>query len=346
MDSLSLNFLKTLKSENELLNFDHYLFKNGVRGNIKTFKPNFDLALTNSALSGLQPSSFTALSDLKYKFSGLEVIKFQLFPRYLFFRNSAITQTLTFFHDYQAPIIDNLEQYYLNNNKKTLNLLQSFSTPIYFKKSLNERSFPLYFVDLLDKKNKKSEIVKKSFFLDEYIKDKILSKIDQVDYSIIKFPGLKNINKYFLHYIYPIYDSIPETERKQYREILKKYYDYYNSIIGNLIASIQENELLVIISFYEYSLLPEWREILMDFLGKKDIHVYKDLNSPGTIFFYEKTAIKKDYPLQTISIFDIFPTLLYYAELEIPAELKGNVIKEMFTDEFILRNPIHIEIRD
>jgi len=175
----------------------------------------------------------------------------------------------------------------------------------------------------------------------------MMNKINEVDYAILRFPGLKNINKHFFHYIYPVYENIPEETIKKYKWIIKKYYDYYDSIIGNLITRINENEnqLLVIMSFYEYEVLPVWRKILLEILGIQDIHVFKSVESRGSIFFYEKSALKKDYPLPDISILDVFPTLLYYAELPIPNYLKGQVIKEMFREEFILRNPVNIETR-
>lgn len=346
MNSLSLNFLNTLQTEKPLMNLNH-LLKNGVRGNIETFKPNFDLALFNSALSGLEPSHFTHHSDLNYKFVDLEEYDFQLFPRYLFFRNLQVTRTLSFFNDHSFSVLDNIRSYYEINNQKVFNMVKSENTPIYFKKSLryNDSFKQLQFYELLQEETKKSEILKNSFFSDEYIKDRMNQNINQSDYSIISFPGLKFINKYFYHYIYPIYENISPEKIKQYKWVIQHYYDYYDSIIGNLLSSIREDELLVIISFYEYELLPIWRKILLEFLGKKDIYVYKDLDSQGSIFFYERNAIKKDYPLQTISIFDIFPTLLYYAELPIPFEARGNVIREMFTDDFVLRNPINIESR-
>jgi len=346
MNSLSLNFLNTLQTEKTLLNFNH-LLKNGVRGHIGTFKPNFDLALINSVLSGLEPSLFTHHSDLKYKFIDLENRDFQLFPRYLFFRNLQITRVVSFFTDPAYPVIDNLQKYYQFNNQKIFYLLKSENTPIYFQKSLkyNDSFKQLQFYELLNEESIKSKILKNSFFSDEYVKDRMNQNINQSDYSIINFPGLKYINRYFYHYIYPIYENISPEKIKQYKWVIQHYYDYYDSIIGNLLSSIGENELLVVISLYEYELLPIWRKILLEFLGKKDIYVFKDLDAPGSVFFYEPSAVKKDYPLQTISILDIFPTLLYYAELPIPREARGNVIREMFTDDFILRNPINIESR-
>jgi hypothetical protein len=124
--------------------------------------------------------------------------------------------------------------------------------------------------------------------------------------------------------------------------MVEKYYEYYDSIIGNLMSTTGENELLVILSFYEYEPLPVWRRILVHLFTKKDIYVYKSLHTRGTILLYEKNNLKQGYPLKTISIFDIYPTLIYYAGFQLSRDLQGEVLKEMFTDEFLLNNPIDI----
>ena len=65
-------------------------------------------------------------------------------------------------------------------------------------------------------------------------------------------------------------------------------------------------------------------------------------NSMGTLLMYERGNIRKDYNLKIISINDIFPTLLYYSGYQLSMDLQGEVMREIFTDEFKLNNPIEI----
>ena len=62
MDGLSLDYLLSLSSEQKLPNFN-LIVNQGVRGKITPFKPNLDLALLNSALTGLPPSQFPQHSN-------------------------------------------------------------------------------------------------------------------------------------------------------------------------------------------------------------------------------------------------------------------------------------------
>ncbi len=67
MDGLSLNTLQTMADEQKLLNFN-WIRENGVVGRLTTFKPDFELSLLNTLLSGCPPSAYDVHSDFKYQF--------------------------------------------------------------------------------------------------------------------------------------------------------------------------------------------------------------------------------------------------------------------------------------
>ena len=344
MDGMSLDYLLSLSSEQKLPNF-HLIVNQGVRGKITPFKPNFDLALLNSALTGLPPSQFPYHSNLKFKISNLNT-EFDIFPKYIFFRTSANLKLTAIYKRPFASYLDHINKFYAANKHETKQLLKLNHIDPYSEKSLHRNSsFLQKFSDLLKQEDSKFEVLKKSFFRDDYLKN-IDSNLKETSrfYSITYFRGLKVVIRFFYQYSLPdVFGNIPEAHIKQYGSIFEKYYEYYDSIIGNLITSTGEDELLVILSFFEYKPLPLWRRILVNFFGKKNIYVYNPLNSEGTILMYEKKALKQDYPLKNITISDIFPTLLYYAGFRLPKYLPGEVIREIFTDEFVLNNPIDID---
>jgi hypothetical protein len=344
MDGLSLKFLHALSSGEKLLNF-RLLMSEGVAGRITTFKPNLDLALTNSLLTGLKPSEFLFHANHRYKFRKLQY-EFDVFPRYIFFRNSATLGITTFYKRSNINIIDNLSKYYENYNYGTTRLLNPDFVPNYARKSLSKNnSFILRFSELLESDDRKFEILKKAFYLDDFLKN-IIPNLKESDkyYAVIRFPGLGIISKFFYQFYDPdqLFSRISEADIKKYGLIIEKYYDYYDSIIGNLMTTTGDDELLVILSSFEYEPLPVWRRILVNLYGEKDIYVYKSLDSLGTILMYGKNALKKGYPLKNISMLDIFPTLIYYSGFQLSKNLQGDVIKEIFTEEFQLNNPIDI----
>ncbi len=348
MDGLSLQFISSYTSDQNLLNFN-LLLKNGVRGRIRGFKPNYNMSLINSAMTGLRPYRFKFHSDYKFRFNELP-FEFDMFPKYLFFRNSSVLNSTTFYKKKDnSNYSDKLSIYYENSGKKTVKIFTVKHPPTYSEKGLKrKRHFIKFYSDIIgneDKSDKKLEILKKNFALDEFIKVQIPDLKDRdTYYSIVRLPGLGIISRIFYQYSMPnIFGDIDEKEVKKYGRIIEQYYEYYDSILGTLISSTGENELLVIMSFFEYEPLPVWRRILVNLLNHKEreSYVYSP-NSKGTLLMYERSNIKNDYNLKTISINDIFPTLLYYSGFQLSKNLQGEVMKEIFTDEFKLNNPIEI----
>jgi hypothetical protein len=348
MDGISLNLIKTLTSEHKLLNFNE-IIKKGVSGRIESFTPNLDLSMLNAALTGRLPSQFSLHSQEKFKFPDMEH-EFDVRPRFIFFRKSPAINTTSFYKRVDNHFLDNIGVNYENDKRRTFRLFRPLRIQTYSERSLHKNSrFVLRFPGLLQEKNtrdEKYEIVKKYFFLDDYLKNMIPDLKDtDIYYSVNWLPGLGVVGKYFYQYHMPqVFGNISpdDIKIKKYGAMVGKYYEYYDSIIGNLMSTTGENELLVILSFYEYEPLPVWRRILVHLFTKKDIYVFKSLNSKGTILLYEKNNLKQGYPLKNISIFDIYPTLIYYAGFQLSRDLQGEVLKEMFTDEFLLNNPIDI----
>ncbi len=349
MDGLSLDVINSLASEQKLLNFSEIINK-GVSGRFETIRPNMSLSLLNTAFSGVKPSHFPLHSFEKFKFAELDY-EFDVRPRFVFFRKSTHFNLTTFYNRNNSNVIDNLRLHYESKGLKTANLLRTIPNATYSELSLTRNNrFVLLFPDLLkksDEKDKKYELLKRYFFFDDYLKGLIpVLKDSTIFYSIVQLPGLGIISRYFYQYYMPeLFGSITREDPgiKQYGSLLAKYYEYYDSIIGNLMSTTGDNELLVIVSFFEYEPLPLWRRILLHLFGEQDIFVYIPLNSQGTILMYEKNALKTAYPIKDVSILDIYPTLLYYAGFQLSTHLHGEVLKEIFTDEFLLNNPIDID---
>jgi hypothetical protein len=347
MDGISLNLIHSLTSEQKLLNFKEIINK-GIYGRIKTFKPNLNLSMLNSTLTGRKPSEFALHSNDKFKFAGLGH-EFDVRPRYIFFRKSPYINTASFYKRDDNVFLDNINRQYEANGRKSVQLIKPPHIDRYSERSLhkNNRFVPL-FSDLLNPNNRSDEkykILKKFFFLDDYIKNMIPDlKDSSIYYTVVRLPGLGVISKYFYQYYLPqIFGTVQDvTKIKKYGWLIEKYYEYYDSIVGNLMSTTGDDELLVILSFFEYEPLPVWRRILVHLFGQRDVYVYKSLNSQGTILMYEKEAIKRDYSLKTISIYDIYPTLMYYTGFQLSRDLQGEVLREIFTDEFLLNNPIDI----
>ncbi len=348
MDGLSLKMIHSFASDQKLLNFN-LLLNQGVSGKINTIKPNLTLSMLNTVLTGRRPAQFNRHSYNKFKITGMDH-EFDVRPRYIFFRNSPYINTTGFYKRTENQLFDAIKGHYENNNRKCTEIVNPVGVDRYSERSLksNNRFLPL-FSDLLQKQEENDEkytTLKKCFFLDDYLKNQIPNlKESDTYYTVVNLPGLGVISKYFYQFHLPQFfgsGNQEEIEIKKYGWLIEKYYVYYDSIIGNLMSTTGENELLVILSFFEYDPLPVWRRILVNLFGQKDVYVYKSIHSQGTILLFEKSALKADYSIKSLSIYDIYPTLLYYAGFQLSKDLQGEVLREIFTEDFLLNNPVDI----
>jgi hypothetical protein len=343
MEGLSLNYLLSVSQESKLLNFN-WIKENGVMGRLRTFRPNPELSFFNTLLSGEPPANFAEHSDFKFQFRDAPC-EFDIFPRYIFFRNSAKLNVTNFYKKVSGGRLDRLKEFYQANGFKTFTMINPPVWPTYAENNLKKNNnFVQFFSPSLAQKDPKLTILKKTFFYDDFIRNQIPElKSSNFRYSLVLLPGLESVNSYFYHYARPenFGNLIAAGNREKYGWILDKYYEYYDAVLGKIIGSMGDNEMLIVLSFYETEPLPVWQRILVNYIGRRDIFVYKSMNALGTFLLYEKAALKKGLFQDTISLADLFPTLLYYAGFPLSKGLPGEVVKDIFNDLFLAENPIY-----
>ena len=348
MEGLSLNFVLAMSSEQRLHNFN-LLMENGARGRFSTFRPNLDAAMTNTLLSGREPAQFSRHSNLKFQFKSLPT-EFDKFPRFIFFRNLETLHVVFFYKDETRRVddYDYLRKLYVKAGRKALTWLQPRPLPFYSRHFLSRNSiFIQYFSPALQTDDLKFTLLKKAFFFDEnrrrFIPD---LKSWKLFYSASILDGMNKVKSGFFQYHQPQpFSNVEDADVERYGWVIDRYYDYYDTILGNLIATTGDDEILVVLSQHEPEPLPTWRRMIIEHIEKRDVYVYKSLNSMGTVFFYEKKALRGGTFLDFVSIYDIFPTLAYYAGFPLSRDLKGQVLKEIFTDDFLIENPVHFKTK-
>ena len=343
MEGLSLNYLLSISQEPKLLNFN-WIKENGVMGRLKTFRPNPELSFFNTLLTGESPADLAIHSDFKFQFRDA-LLEFDIFPRYIFFRNSSKLKVTHFYKKNSGGGLDRLKDFYLASGFKTFTMVHPPVWPVYAENNLKKNNnFVQFFSSTLTQQDPKLTILKKSFYYDDFIRNQIPElKTRDYRYSLVLLPGLENVNAYFYHYARPenFGNLIAAGNREKYGWILDKYYEYYDAVLGKIIGSMGDNELLMVLSLYEIEPLPVWRRILVNYIGRRDIFVYKSMNALGTFLLYEKSALKKGLFQDSLSLADVFPTLLYYAGFPLYKGLKGEVVKDIFSDLFLAENPVY-----
>jgi hypothetical protein len=344
MEGLSLNYFLGVSQEQKLLNLN-WIRDNGVIGHLKTHKPNMDLSLFNTLLSGELPSASAAgHSAYKFQFRDLP-LEFDVFPKYLFFRNSSKLEVTDFYMKSAAVPDDRIREFYEHSGFKTFTMLTPPTWPPYAEKNLGRNNtFIQFFSEALKSRDPKLDVLKKSFFYDDFIRKQIPElKTSNYRYSLVRLTGLAKVNSYYYHYARPenFGNLIDRDKSQKYGWVLDKYYEYYDSVIGKIIGSMGDNELLVVLNFHESVPMPVWRRILVNYLGRRDVFVYEPLSMPGTLLMYEKSALQKGLFEENLRLADLFPTLLYYAGFPLSKGLQGEVVRDIFSDSFLAENPVY-----
>jgi len=343
MEGLALNNLLGTSQEQTLLNLN-WIRSNGVVGRLKTHRPNTDLSLLHTLLSGEPPSAAASHSASKYQFRDLP-LEFDVFPKYIFFRNSSKLAVTHFYRKNDSAANDPLREFYERSGFKTFTMINPPAWPPYAGKNLKKNNtFVQFFSATLANPDPKLDVLKKAFFYDDFVRKQIPElKRRDFRYSLVQLNGLATVNTRYYHYARPenFGDLIDSEQSRKYGWILDKYYEYYDSVIGKIIGSMGDNELLVVLNFHEIVPMPVWRRILVNYLGRRDIFVYKPLDAPGAFLMYEKSALNKGLYQESVRLVDLFPTLLYYAGFPLSRGLQGEVVRDIFSDAFLAANPVY-----
>lgn len=343
MDGLSLNTLLGSAQEQKLLNLN-WIRNNGVVGRLKTHRPNLDLSLLNVLLSGEPPSAAAGHSTLKFRFGGVS-LEFDLWPRYVLFRNSSKLSATFFYRRRDAAPQDRLRVFYEHGGFRTFTLLAPPAWPPFAGKNLRKNNaFIQFFAPTLDDADPKLDVLKKTFFYDSFLRRQIPElKTRDFRYSLVQLPGLASINAHYYHYARPenFGSLIDDEQSRKYGWILDRYYEFYDSVIGTIIGAMGDNELLLVLNLHEVVPMPVWRRILVNYLGRRDVYVFKPADAQGVFLMYEKSALKKGLYQESVRLADLFPTLLYYAGFPLTRRLQGGVVREVFSDAFLAANPLY-----
>jgi hypothetical protein len=343
MDGLSLNHLLSSSQEQTLLNLN-WIRSNGVVGRLKTHRPNMDLSLLNALLSGEPPGESADHSAYKYRFRDVPLV-FDIGPRYILFRNSSKLGVTFFYKENAAVPNDRIRGFYEHNGFKTFTMLVPSVWPPYAGKNLKKNNaFVQFFSPTLENADPKLDVLKKTFFYDSFLRKQIPElKTRDYRYSLVQLGGLASINAHYYHYARPenFGNLIDEEQSRKYGWILDKYYEFYDSVIGKIIGAMGDNELLLVLNLHEVVPMPIWRRIMVNYLGRRDVYVFKPPDAQGAFLMYEKSALKKGLFQESVRLADLFPTLLYYAGFPLSRDLKGSVVRDIFSDAFLAANPLY-----
>jgi hypothetical protein len=340
LEGLSFDVMIPLINEGKLPNFS-WLMEEGSWGRLANFSPTQPLILNSSFNSGKLPSKHRQLSLYRYHVLQSNQI-FEVTPRFIFFGQFLKTKLLSRSQTASPQYSKDIWEIFQDN--KTPHLVEDwpYNRRIPKPSPKAETKFNLIFEDLKSDNSLIFDKLRTAFFADFEFEDRVMQKKDETQPQIVYFilNGLNKVETYFYKYTFPdVFGNIEQDEINKYSSVIERYYQFYDDIIGKYLASLKEDELLVVYSPHGIEPLPLWKRATEWLFGSADISAYHDLAPEGVVFFYG-SEIWRDRNIDGMRLIDITPTLLNFLGLPIGKDMDGIVYSSIFRDEFKMENPV------
>jgi len=339
LEGLSFDFLIPLADDQKLPNFS-WLFEEGSWGQLHSFTPNDPFILNKSIFTGKLPANHYHFSRYKYYLPNLKW-PLQVVPRFIFFRQLTRFGLLTLSPLPLSSYGNDLWEIIRLNQGKALRK----DWPYNYQTFLPEealKSFHRIFPEFQSEDAFLISILKEAFLEDYEFEKTFYSEKNHLSphLSSLFLDGLNEVEAYFYKFYFPDYfGEISQDDIHRYRPVIEKYYQFYDQIIGKYLATLKDNELLVIYSPHGVEPLSLWKRVVEWLFGNSNISADHDLGPDGVVFFFGK-EVARGKNIGYISLTDLAPTILYYLGLPVARDMDGIVRSTVFTPSFTAENPI------
>ncbi len=155
----------------------------------------------------------------------------------------------------------------------------------------------------------------------------------------VRYQGLDTVGHYYHRYMLPGgMRAVSEEERRRHAQLIDRHYGFIDEQIGQAMAGLQGDDLLVVVSGFGMAPLHPAKQMLGRLLSDLDLTGTHE-NAPDGFLLAYGTAVQPGRHDRG-SIVDLTPTLLYFLGLPIGRDMDGYARADLFTREFTAERPI------
>ncbi len=325
MEGLSLDDILKFSEKRELPNFS-YLMEKGAWGKVLSPKPCSSPTTFFSFLRGKLPKNTGYSSYRVFSIRGKG--KFTLLPRWAFFQALTNIGVLKVKAEIKKPncgVVD-----LVRRSGGRADIIEAGKYRL--RRELLDSFFPK-----VQEGSWQYSTLLQSLSKDFDVSDRALKMVGKYNMLVAKFEGMKEVKLRFLKYSSGYYPFVDPGELERYMEIIERYYQIYDQIIGRFLTLFSSDDLLIIVSPFSVEVLPLWRSYVEVIFGDK-LTCGDYFDCPDGLFF----AFSKNVSLKnsSLSLLDIAPTVSYFLGLPVEKESDGRVASEIFERKFSIENPI------
>ncbi len=340
LEGLSLDIIFPLIAEGKLPNFS-WLVDNGSWGRLGTLAPTESALLDRSLETGKAPAKHRWLSVNAYE-PILGSPRLEVTPRYILFRQMIRLGLLKVSANAPPAGPFDLGSVFDANGSSSLIVTPPPAETGGEADPRAEKAFSQVFKTDGSETGRLLETARRAFARDWVLEEGAFTERGRraPGYFHLRLDGLNTAEAFFYKYSFPEqFGNIAPEELTRYGPVISRYCEYYDQVVGKYLASLKDNDLLVVYSPYGVEPLPLWKRFVEWILGNPDVSAYHEDRPDGVVFFYGN-GIGRGKTVEGMKIVDIAPTLLYYLGLPVGKDMDGIVQSPVFVGDFTAENPI------
>jgi hypothetical protein len=160
-----------------------------------------------------------------------------------------------------------------------------------------------------------------------------LGSAEHVRLLAVRYAGLDAVAHYYLRYANPdAYGDVSDEERRQFGRVLDDYYAYVDSLVGDALSSLGEDDLLLVVSGFGMEPLTFGKRLLERVIGDPRFTGTHERGPDGFLLAYGAPVAPARQARG--AVVDVAPTLLYFLGLPVARDMDGSVRAELFTRAF------------
>ncbi|MBN1221614.1 MAG: hypothetical protein JXB23_00095 [Candidatus Aminicenantes bacterium] len=340
MQGLSFDFIIPLINQDKLPNFA-WLMEEGSWGRLESFSPNDLIVLNTSVNTGKLPAKHNEFSPATHRLLYIPQ-KIEVIPRFIFFTLLRRIGLLESFPRSPKYFIKDIWKIFEENGISYLKQDPLYCGNVSAPSENVQAAFNRFMKDYRFENLEIGACLQQALLCDMDRDERFMQeKVEmgpQLCYLLLV--GLNLVESYFYKYNFPdMFGAIEQEEITGYGSVIDNYYKFYDQIIGKHLASMKEDELILVYSPHGIEPLPVWKRLLHWIFGDAAVSAHHEGAPEGVFYFYGKN-IAHGKQVEGMRLIDITPTLLNYLELPVGKDMDGIVNSSMFDEDFKIGNPV------
>jgi tetratricopeptide (TPR) repeat protein/predicted AlkP superfamily phosphohydrolase/phosphomutase len=159
----------------------------------------------------------------------------------------------------------------------------------------------------------------------------------QYDLFSCYFEGIDQVGHLFQHMMPPKMDMVTDEEFRRYKDVVTLYYQYLDGLTGDLLKYKDDNTIVILMSDHGFKNGAERPTDVAPYINEKPAYWHRDYG----IFLMSGGPIRKHAVIDTVTVYDAAPTILYLLGLPVGKDLPGNILADALEPTFGKNFPIH-----